>query len=131
MIRLVDPSKPIKWVHPDEKDEKGKPLPNAMIWGLLPLTEKQSRAMYADIDMGALARGAIPKGEVDNAMLEMFADHVKFIHNVVLPGQGTPRDLTTRADLDRFLDCVPPGVMDKVYVAIQNLSALDDGAVGN
>lgn len=131
MIRLVDPSKPIKWWHPDELDENKKPLPGALVWGLLPLTEKQSRTMFTDIPLGVLSRGGAPKGEIDAAMLDLFNGHVKFIENVLLPGTGTVKTLTERADLDRFLECVEPGKMDKVYVAIQNLSALDAGAVGN
>ena len=121
-IRLIDPNCPVKWVHPIDKDD-----PKAMVFHIVCLTEGQSRKIANEF------LGKVPNEQVVNHIQHaMFVECVKRIDNVYLPGDSSaPRSISEPEDKQQFLDCFPAQYMGPLYVAMQNVNALDEGALKN
>lgn len=124
MLTLVDPNEPILWIHPDEYDKNGEPIPGATVFHIRPLTELASRKIKAAFPT------RVKDGEVilntEAIMQAVFIDRMAKIVNVELkPGAG-PTTLEGREQMEKFLAHCPPLYMAPIYAAIQNSASLTE-----
>jgi len=97
-----------------------------MVFHIVCLTEGKSRQIANEF------LGKVPNEQVVNHIQHaMFIECVKRIDNVLLPGETTPRSIYGLEDKQQFLDCFPAQYMGPLYVAMQNVNSLDEGAVKN
>jgi hypothetical protein len=124
-MRLINPEKGVRWIHPDERDQD-----TPTIFHIVPLTEGQSRRLLA-ARQNIRADGGAVQIDIDKFLGDLYLKNVVQIDNVLWPGSTTPVTIATEADRLRFLECVPAGFMGPIYQAIQNLSKLDEGEIKN
>lgn len=123
-LRLIDPKKAIRWVHPSEKGRD-----NPTTFHIVPLTEGQSREISAAHPTLANQKGIhISQDEIYR---DIFLSNVKMIENVQWPGDTTLSTITNRECIKRFYDSLPPEYAAPIYAAIQNLSVLEEGESKN
>lgn len=126
-IRLINPDKPIKWAHPQDRDVGGHPLPNATVFNIVALTEGKARELRSQFITGADTKAV----DINAFKMEMFLLCVKSIDNVTMPGDSQPRSLNAPEDIRLFLDWLPVELVGPIYDAIQNLTDLDAGTIKN
>lgn len=124
-MRLIDPEHGVRWVHPDERG-----VPDATVFHIVPMTEGQSRRLLA-AHQNIRSDGTLPQIDIDKFLSDLYLKNVIKIENVLWPRSAAPVTITSESDRLRFLECVPAGFMGAVYMAIQNLSKLDEGEVKN
>lgn len=120
-IRLIDPSKPIKWVHPADKSE------SPTVFNIVALTEGKARELRNMFITGPDVKAV----DINAFHTQMFLQCVKSIDNVTMPGDTIPRTITAPEDIRMFLDCLPAESAKAIYEAIQNLTELDAGTLKN
>lgn len=120
-IRLIDPAKPIKWVHP--KDDPKNPT----VFNVVALSEGKARELRNEFITGPNVKAA----DINAFHVKMFLQCVKSIDNVVMPGDVAPRSIHAPEDIRMFLDVLPAEYSQAIYAAVQNLSELDAGTVKN
>lgn len=125
MLQLVDPNKPIVWVHPDDR----KKLPNDQtLFHIKPLTEAQSRRLKIKHPTKMIA-GAVVLDD-DAMMFELFIECVVKIEHAKSP-EGESISFENDNGARQFLESIPPEFMKPIYAAIQNTGDLSDGELGN
>ncbi len=125
MLQLVDPSKPVVWVHPDDRS---LPPNEQTLFHIKPLTEAQSRRLKT-VHPTKMVDGAIVL-DTDAMMYDLFIECVALIVNV----KGTDEQPITfegERGARNFLEQFPPEHMEPIYAAIQRTGALREGEVGN
>ena len=121
-IRLIDPSVPTQWVHPSEKGNK-----DATVFHVVGMTEGAARILRAQY-----MTGPIISAEQVNAMKSAsFAQCVKRIDNVILPGESVARTIDKPEDIQKFVNCLPVALAQEIYEAINNIADLDAGTIKN
>lgn len=119
-IRLINPDKPIKWVHPEERDKD-----NPTVFNIVALSEGAAREIRNEFINKS------DKPDVNGFRMAMFLKAVKSIENVTMPGDSQPRSISAPEDIRMFLDCLPVESVGPIYEAIQNLTELDAGTIKN
>lgn len=120
-IRLIDPSKPIKWVHP--KDDAKNPT----VFNIVALTEGKARELRNQFVTGPEVKAV----DINAFHMQMFLQCVKSIDNVTMPGDVEPRSINAPDDIRKFIDCLPAEYSEAIYKAIQNVTELDAGTIKN
>lgn len=126
-IRLIDPSRPIKWVHPNDRDSLGRPRAGVTVFNVVGLTEGKARELRLRFIVGP----DVKMPDLIGFKSELFAACVKSIENVQLPGEAVPRTLSKPEDIQKFIDCLPAEFAGDIYEAIQNIAELDAGTLKN
>ena len=126
-LRLFDPTKPIPWVHPAERDSDGKAKPDATIFYMIPLTEGKART----INTVFAADGKPATSDVNAWFKALFMECIVKIENALLPGFASPRTISGPDDLRQFWDCIPAEYCRPIYIALQNMKELDEGTTKN
>lgn len=125
MLQLVDPNKPIIWVHPDDR---ALPPSEQTLFHIKPLTEAQSRRLKTEHPT-KMIDGAVVLDD-DAMMFELFiACVVKIEH--VRGSDGEVHWFEHDNGARRFLEAIPPEFMKPIYAAIQNTGDLSEGELGN
>jgi hypothetical protein len=121
-IRLIDPTKPIRWVHPLERAGIAP-----TVFNIICLTEGKARELRNTY----IASPDLKAPDVNGFKMAVFLQCVKSIDNVTMPGDALPRTIAAPEDIRYFLDCLPVELVAPIYEAIQNLTELDAGTIKN